>query len=261
VGRLHRQSPIGVIVQGWGNLATLFAIIAKAHESSSKRQEQKPGPDNTEKVEKTPHGGKFPQNDVEKAAPVAPIPRAPEKPKPGLTLYRGAMETEYGQIGELVDDQGRHVCWVCEDVSRLPDLKDDHSNFDEIVEMCDRDNPEAVKVYGKTAISAGLYKIGVRHDRGRAERERLRYLDDGDWHRYGILELIDVPGYTYIQLHPGNWPKDTLGCPLVGGWRHKSVVLSESRKTYKPFYKKFAPIADRGDLWIRIVSADKPKLV
>jgi len=29
-------------------------------------------------------------------------------------------------------------------------------------------------------------------------------------------EVIDVPGRTDIRIHPGNFPKDSLGCTLVG---------------------------------------------
>lgn len=28
--------------------------------------------------------------------------------------------------------------------------------------------------------------------------------------------LYDVPGHTYIEMHPGNHPKDTHGCILIG---------------------------------------------
>ena len=29
-------------------------------------------------------------------------------------------------------------------------------------------------------------------------------------------EVINVPGRTAIRIHPGNFPKDSLGCTLVG---------------------------------------------
>lgn len=28
--------------------------------------------------------------------------------------------------------------------------------------------------------------------------------------------ILDVPGFDYIEIHPGNKPADTLGCCLVG---------------------------------------------
>ena len=179
--------------------------------------------------------------------------------KTTIVLRRGSIENSSGQIGEMVTETGEHICYACEDVSRLPALKDDHSNFDEIAWMCNPDNPDQTKVYGETAISAGLYKVGVRHDRGRAEDERRRYFKKGDWHNLGIMELIDVPGFKYIQCHPGNYPKDTHGCPLIGDWDGKTVMVSRSRINYKPFYERYAPIADAGDLWIRIEDVQRRK--
>lgn len=173
-----------------------------------------------------------------------------------LILRRGAMQNKDGQVGELISSSGFNIAWILEDVNRLPELLDDRSNFDDIAWLCNPSNPDAKKVYGKTAIPAGLYKIGTRHDRGRAEDERRRYFNDGDWHSHGIMELIDVPGFKYIQMHPGNWPKDTRGCPLVGNWDKRSLALRSSRIYYKPFYETYAPIAAAGKLWIRIIDAD-----
>lgn len=51
-----------------------------------------------------------------------------------------------------------------------------------------------------SAIPAGSYPATVR--------------DDGDkgWR----LELKDVPGRTLVDVHIGNWPKDSIGCILLG---------------------------------------------
>ena len=173
-----------------------------------------------------------------------------------LLLQRGLIKNSSGQVGELKTGAGDHVAYICEDVSRLPVLKDDGSNFEEIAWMCNPDNPNAAKIYGQTAIPAGLYQVGVRHDRGRAESERRRYFSDGDWHSLGIMELIGVPGYKYVQFHPGNYPKDTLGCLLPGQWDQKSVMVKRSRIVYEPFYKRYAPIAEAGNLWVRIIESE-----
>lgn len=33
---------------------------------------------------------------------------------------------------------------------------------------------------------------------------------------YEVMEYLDVPGRTYIQIHPGNYTRQILGCQLPG---------------------------------------------
>lgn len=57
------------------------------------------------------------------------------------------------------------------------------------------------KVYGQTAIPAGTYKV--------VERFSPRF-------KRVLPHLLDVPGFEYILIHPGNTASDTHGCVLVG---------------------------------------------
>ncbi len=43
--------------------------------------------------------------------------------------------------------------------------------------------------------------------------------------------VMDVPGFTEIEIHPGNYPKDTEGCCLVGSIRDTDFV-GNSRATF-----------------------------
>jgi hypothetical protein len=64
----------------------------------------------------------------------------------------------------------------------------------------------------------------------------LRY-DHADCWR---IELDDVPGFTNVQIHVGNYPKNTKGCVLVGLDRDvdKGVVL-KSKEAYAALKKAF----------------------
>ena len=42
-------------------------------------------------------------------------------------------------------------------------------------------------------------------------------------HRYRVF-LLDVPGRKWIEMHVGNYPRDTEGCILPGGSRGKDFV-------------------------------------
>ena len=48
---------------------------------------------------------------------------------------------------------------------------------------------------------------------------------------YITPELLDVPGRSDIRIHVGNFPKDSLGCVLVGQAAAADTVL-ESRQAF-----------------------------
>ena len=91
-------------------------------------------------------------------------------------------------IGKMYVD-GEYFCDTLEDTDR--GLTQDMP-LDEI---------KRIKVYGKTAIPKGTYKVSVQY-----------------WQKHKIYVpfIHDVPGFTSILIHSGNTPDDTLGCILVG---------------------------------------------
>lgn len=74
-----------------------------------------------------------------------------------------------------------------------------------------RNLPDEVKVYGQTAIPAGIYKISLEYS-PKFKRE-LPYLHD-------------VPYFTGILIHAGNTDKDSAGCILVGENKVKGHVVN-----------------------------------
>src|SRR5688572_32439107 len=100
----------------------------------------------------------------------------------------------HATVGELFV-AGRYQCYSLEDYVRV----------DDPATVAD----EGVKVYGKTAIPEGRYRLSINYSR-----------------RFNMVLPIlhDVPGFTGIRIHAGNDADDTEGCILVGRTRKPDWV-------------------------------------
>lgn len=121
--------------------------------------------------------------------------------------------------GQLRDERGNLLCLILEDVVR--------------------DGP---KVYGKTAIPPGRYRVVFTYS-NRFQRE--------------LPLLMQVPNFTGILIHSGNSAKDTEGCLLPGLARtvlqDGTQYIQHSRDAYNQIAPKIREIIDRGDqLWLKI---------
>ena len=137
-----------------------------------------------------------------------------------LTLKRFHFADTY-TIGKLFIN-GKEFCDVLEDV-----VRDKNKDGDL------QDTGEA-KVYGKTAIPFGTYKVVLTMS-----------------NRFKIVLplLVDVPEFEGIRIHAGNTSEDTHGCLLVGENKERGKVLN-SRATMN----KLMPILEKGkDITIEIV--------
>lgn len=86
------------------------------------------------------------------------------------------------------------------------------------------------KVYGRTAIPAGVYKVNWSISPKFSQKPF-----------YGgkMLALINgVPGFSGVRIHTGNTAADSLGCVLCGYNTVKGMV-TDSRRAYRVFELKY----------------------
>lgn len=89
------------------------------------------------------------------------------------------------------------------------------------------------KIYGKTAIPTGTYKVTMN-----VVSQKFK---DRAWSKpYNgkLPRLIDVPGYEGVLIHVGNTDKETLGCVLVG----KNDVVGKVTNSIFYFQKVMAEL-------------------
>lgn len=82
----------------------------------------------------------------------------------------------------------------------------------------DRVRPDGEKVYGKTAIPAGTYEVKLTHS------PRFKKI---------LPEILNVPNFTGIRIHPLNRAEESEGCIGVGEWNGKDTNwISNSKITF-----------------------------
>ena len=145
-----------------------------------------------------------------------------------LRLIRKYKKETYC-IGNLYVD-GVWFCNTCEDKDR--GLKQTDSLY----------RISAVKVPAETAIPTGIYKV-------RIDIVSPKY-SSVDWYKQlcdgKMPRIMNVPGFEWILIHPGNSALDSSGCVLCG----KNTVkggLTQSKETFKALYQKMKKAADNGE--------------
>ena len=117
-----------------------------------------------------------------------------------LKLVRKYLKDTY-TIGKLYIN-GVYFCDTVEDKVRDYNKDGDLNDLGE------------TKVYGETAIPYGTYEVEVTYS--------PKFKRD--------LPLIkNVPHFEGIRIHRGNYPKDSLGCVLVGENKVKGGVINSTK--------------------------------
>lgn len=96
----------------------------------------------------------------------------------------------------------------------------------------DRVRPAAAeKVPRETAIPEGTYRVLMTHSP-----------------RFGVVmpQVMDVPGFSGIRIHPGNHDSDTEGCILVGQ-SASADSIGQSRAAYERVHQLVRAAAGRDE--------------
>jgi hypothetical protein len=123
-------------------------------------------------------------------------------------------------IGDLFIG-GHHICFICEDAVReVPG------------------QPVASwKIKGATAIPVGRYQIK------RTFSNRFQMTTP---------QLMNVPGFDGIRIHPGNTSLDTEGC-LLPGFERRPNGVGSSQLAYREILKWLDSIDQQGlNAWIEV---------
>ena len=106
--------------------------------------------------------------------------------------------------------------------------------FCDAIEDTVRNLTQEAKVYGKTAIPTGIYRIVL------SRSNKFKQI---------LPEILNVPQFTGVRIHSGNFASDTEGCIIVGQNKIKGGVI-ESRVTLDSLIDRL--LVDTKDLTITI---------
>ena len=122
--------------------------------------------------------------------------------------------TDNSTIGEMLVG-GVHECWILEDKVR-------------------ENEP---KIFGKTAIPYGVYKVIV------TKSERFSKMAGHDVY---LPLLLHVDGFEGVRTHSGNRPEDTEGCLITG--KNKSIdMVTDSRTAFILLNEKINAALKKGE--------------
>lgn len=131
---------------------------------------------------------------------------------------------------------GERVCEVLEDTDRGL-----NSGMSEITIRRE-------KVYGKTAIPTGRYRINMETISPRfGSKSFYKEVCNGK-----LPRLESVPGFEGVLIHVGNTAEDSSGCLLVGYNKSKGSV-SNSKDAFRKVYAMMKKAHDKGEeIWITV---------
>lgn len=106
------------------------------------------------------------------------------------------------------------------------------------------DEARTKKVAGETRIPAGLYFVEFQKI---VTPKTISYRNRYDWFTFHI-QIKNVPGFTNVYIHVGNYDTDTDGCVLLGSTADSdNGSIGRSTPTFKRFYEKVSKVLEAGE--------------
>ena len=155
-----------------------------------------------------------------------------------ITIIRNAYESAAGYThARLLTDEGGFLCWTLEPEDR-------GLTQDMPLELIKR-----IKVKGYTAIPKGTYPIELRVSPTLKDRSYAKAYG-------GMFPYIkNIPGFSYVMIHPGNTKADTDAC-ILPGMLHSGIRgrIFESQRAYKYLmdYYIWPAYQRKEEIWITI---------
>ena len=148
-----------------------------------------------------------------------------------LTLKRTRKSTAC-TIGEL-SINGKFFCYTLEDRDRG------------LNSAMSAETIKKIKVAGETCIPTGTYTIDMDTPSPKyaARGANSTYAPIG----FKVPRLVDVPGYSGVLIHIGNYPRDTEGCILVAeAVASSGEAINNSKSAFFALYDILKKAQDKG---------------
>lgn len=150
-----------------------------------------------------------------------------------ITLYRTWKKDGY-TIGRLFVN-GKFLCNTLEDRDR------------NLYQGMSEEEIRRIKVYGETCVPYGRYRITLHRQSPKYAKKKAFQSINGY-----MPYLLNVPGFSGILIHPGNWPTDSAGCILPGENKVKGAVVNSTMWFWKLYDKMKAADEAGEEIWITI---------
>lgn len=115
-----------------------------------------------------------------------------------------------------------------------------------MIVLVKRGQPDSQCVISDVLVNGEWSFYGLEPEQGKGPIPEGTYDLVVNWsNRFGRLmpEVLNVPGFDGIRIHPGNWPHDSEGCLLIGAG--KSVdEITNSRSVFDDFFPKLQSALD-----------------